>query len=65
MNLVRYSYSVIPLRASYARALSRPGTASTHLFLLIDNYCNNLRISWGCWLACANTEMPACSNTFD
>src|SRR5450631_1839359 len=38
---------------------------SNHLLLSIDCYCNNLRISCGAWLACANTEMPACCNTLD
>src|SRR5882757_627598 len=31
----------------------------------IGCYCKSLRINWGCWLACASTVMPACSNTLD
>src|ERR1700730_9363033 len=53
--------------ATKARALARPGRGLLQitLRLSIGCYCKSLRINWGCWLACANTEMPACCNTLD
>jgi hypothetical protein len=34
-----------------------------YTLLAIGCYCRSLRINWGCWLAWARTEIPACSNT--
>jgi hypothetical protein len=41
------------------------GRAVGFLYTLeaIGCYCRSLRISCGCWLAWARTEIPACSNT--